>query len=401
MKQTSKARTARRTLPTTQPRARSRAVLGKLGDLPIAQFMREHWQRRPLLVRDALPMNTPLVSWADMAEFATRDDVESRLVKRGKRGWDLTHGPIAMLPKHTQRNWTLLVQGVDLHSDLVHDLLARFRFVPDARLDDVMVSIASDGGGVGPHWDSYDVFLLQLEGRRRWRVGPTGYPENPPACIPDLPLKIIADPVFDSEYLLEPGDMLYLPPGWAHDGVALGPCTTLSVGFRTPGHDELLAAWLNDQSDRLGSDTKRYRDPGIAATSRPGEIPPRLAATMSGWLRAWRPTREDVEDFIGRHLSEPKPGVWFEAPQNHTTVAGFSQRVLKNGLRLDRKTRMLYRGPRLFMNGERINCELSPILKTLVNQRRLSAVVLAKSTADPALTKLLYQWWTLGWLTYS
>ena len=207
-----------------------------LGGLSPARFMRRHWQKRPLLVRAALPGVRPPLSRASLFALAAEEAVESRLVAHAggdaASGWSLRRGPIPRraLPPVGRRGWTLLVQGLDLHVPAARELLSAFRFVPEARLDDLMLSWASDGGGVGPHVDSYDVFLLQVQGRRRWRVGPVG--DRTPR--PGLPLRILARFEPTEEWLLEPGDMLYLPPGWGHDGTAEGECMTASIGFRAP-----------------------------------------------------------------------------------------------------------------------------------------------------------------------
>ena len=195
-----------------------------LGGLSPARFMQRHWQKKPLLVRQAVAGIKPLLSRAELFALAADAAVESRLIVRGADGWQLKRGPLARraLPPLAQRDWTLLVQGVDLHDERAHALLQQFRFVPDARLDDLMISYASDGGGVGPHFDSYDVFLLQTHGRRRWRIGR----QKNLSLVEGLPLKILADFQPEQEHVLEPGDMLYLPPRWAHDGVAEGECMT-------------------------------------------------------------------------------------------------------------------------------------------------------------------------------
>src|SRR5436190_12669774 len=201
-----------------------------LGGLSPQAFMRRHWQKRPLLIRQALPDVAAPLSRAELFALAAAEGVESRLIRQRGAGWTLRHGPFTrrQLPSLTQPGWTLLVQGVDLHVDAAHQLLSRFRFVPDARLDDLMVSFATDGGGVGPHFDSYDVFLLQVQGRRRWRIGR----QKDLALREGAPLKILAAFEPEEEHVLEPGDMLYLPPLWAHDGEALGECQTYSIGFR-------------------------------------------------------------------------------------------------------------------------------------------------------------------------
>ncbi len=204
--------------------------LDLLGGMTPAAFMRDVWHRKPLVIRQAVPGIVPPVSREALFDLAGSDDVESRLVTHFRNRWKLAHGPFARenLPGVKARQWTLLVQGVNLHNNAAAELMGRFRFVPDARLDDLMISYATDGGGVGPHFDSYDVFLLQVSGRRRWRISSQTSLE----LIPDMPLKILADFNAEQEWVLEPGDMLYLPPQYAHDGIAEGECMTCSIGFR-------------------------------------------------------------------------------------------------------------------------------------------------------------------------
>jgi len=192
--------------------------LALLGGLTPAQFMRRHWQKKPLLVRQAIPQFAPPVLRTELFALSAQEGVESRLVQLVKGAWKLRHGPFSRraLPALQQPDWTLLVQGVDLHHDAVHALMQQFRFVPEARLDDLMISYASNGGGVGPHFDSYDVFLLQAHGKRRWRIGR----QKDLSLRDGIPLKILAEFEPEEEFVLEPGDMLYLPPRYAHDGIA-------------------------------------------------------------------------------------------------------------------------------------------------------------------------------------
>ena len=199
-----------------------------LGGLSPKDFLRRHWQKRPLLVRRALPGFRGVASSAQLAALARRPDVESRLVQRSGARWRVEQGPFEQIA--LRRNSTLLANGVNLHRGAADALLRRFDFLPQARLDDVMVSWAGPGGGVGPHVDSYDVFLVQGAGRRVWRL------QRPRAwrMVEGAPLRLVADFVPDEELLVEPGDVLYVPPGWAHDGVALEECQTCSVGLRAP-----------------------------------------------------------------------------------------------------------------------------------------------------------------------
>ena len=360
-----------------------------LGGLSPRQFMRRHWQKKPLLVRRALPVDAPLVSRARLFELAARAGVESRVVVHDRNGWQLRHGPLPRraLPPLKQPRWSLLVQGLDLHLDAAHQLLQRFRFVPDARLDDVMVSYASDGGGVGPHVDSYDVFLLQIRGRRRWRIGRIGQPVLQPGAA----LKILANFKPEQEWLLEPGDMLYLPPRWAHDGVAEGECMTCSIGFRAAGRDELARAVLQrllDAGEHRDGDGI-YRDAGQDATDRPAHLPQSLLGFAETAVA--RTLREPgwLERALGEVLSEPKATVWFDPGSRLRRGAG---------VRLDRRTRMLYDRLHVFINGESLRAggRDATLMRRLADRRAIDGREVAM--LGPDARELLGQWAEAGWL---
>jgi 50S ribosomal protein L16 3-hydroxylase len=364
-----------------------------LGGLSPAQFMRRHWQKRPLLVRRALPGVVPPVSRRELFALAASDAVESRLVVRhgrGRRDWTLRHGPLPRrgLPPLAQPGWTVLVQGLDLHVPAAHELLQRFRFVPDARLDDLMLSWASAGGGVGPHLDSYDVFLVQVQGRRRWRVGRA----RDGALLDGVPLKVLRrfQPEFD--WTLEPGDLLYLPPRWAHDGTAVdGACMTASVGFRAPGAGDLARELLGRLAEPLepGASDRLYADPRQPATRAPAAIPGALQAFAEAAVaRALREPRW-LARTLGEWLTEPKPQVWFDAG------AGFDP---TRGVVLDRRTRMLYDMRHVFINGEsvRVGGPDARLLRRLADRRGLGAGEAA--AAGATLRRLLGEWGAAGWL---
>ena len=361
--------------------------------------MCRHWQKKPLLVRAALPGALPGLTHRRVFALAGQAGVESRLVVRDERdGWSLRPGPLPRrsLPSLATPGWTLLVQGVDLHDDDAHRLLARFRFVADARLDDLMVSFASDGGGVGPHVDSYDVFLLQLTGRRRWRVGPVPRPR----LRDDVPLKMLAGFTPRHDWLLEPGDMLYLPPGWGHDGVAEGPCLTASIGFRAPAAAELAADLLErivdaerdaaaDDDDTPGRSTaQRFRDRSEAATSHPARVPAALQRFAAAAMTRMLADRKAQARALGEALSEPKPGVRFDAAVAAAIAAGVD---------LDRRTRMLYDDGHVYVNGEsyRAGGRDARLMRVLADQRRLGAGEVARLSAEAA--SLLLRWATDGW----
>ena len=360
-----------------------------LGGLSAAQFMRSHWQKKPLLVRQAIPGFVPPVARAALFDLAAQDGVESRLVQNIDGVWKLQSGPMGRraLPPLKRPNWTLLVQGVDLHSDPVHALMQQFRFVPDARLDDVMISYASDGGGVGPHFDSYDVFLIQAHGQRRWRIGR----QKDLTLRDDVAMKILAHFEPEEEYVLEPGDMLYLPPGWAHDGIAEGECMTYSVGFRVPERADLareLLVRLADEDDEGCAKPVLYRDGKQPAVHQPAEIPATLHAFARDALERALAEPRALERALGEYLTEPKANVWFEP--------GDSRAMLEQVV-LDRRTRMMYDADHIFINGEsyRAAGADAALMRQLADQRQLDrrAVALA---SDGAL-ELLSVWCADGW----
>lgn len=353
--------------------------------------MRRYWHKRPLLVRGAVDPHT-LASFtpALLADLARRDEVESRLVRQRPR-WLLEHGPFARLPARRTPRWSLLVQGVNLHDEAAARLMERFRFVPDARLDDVMMSFATDGGGVGPHFDSYDVFLLQAHGRRRWRIA-----RQPDLSLkPDLPLKILAHFEPDAEWVLEPGDMLYLPPRIAHDGIAEGECVTVSIGFRAPGVQELASEFLVRWADELDL-PGRYADPRQPASTHPARIPEGLAAALEAALARARWKRSDLDRFVGTLMSEPKPAVVFEPPERPLAPAAFWRQAVRRGLRLDRRSILLYDARRLYFNGDELPA--SPVLKALADGRALGAAGAARAAEDPHAAQSVYEAYRAGWL---
>jgi len=360
-----------------------------LGGLTPQVFMRRHWQKQPLVIRQAVPGALSPLTRPALFSLAGRDDVESRIVEHHAEGWTLRHGPFTkrQLPSVKQGGWTLLVQGVDLHDDGAHELLSRFRFVPDARLDDLMISYATDGGGVGPHFDSYDVFLLQVHGRRRWRIGRM----NDASLVPDVPLKILANFEPEEEHLLEPGDMLYLPPRWAHDGVAEGECMTCSIGFRAAARDEVgreVLQRLLDGEEPAATPTL-YRDSSQPATDTPARIPSTLQAFTSEAVSRLVENPKALGCALGEWLSEPKPLVSFE------TGASIGA---DRGIALDRRTRMLYDDEHVFINGEsyRAGGQDASLMRQLADHRRLSASQCRRASAEAM--QLMDDWAQAGWL---
>jgi 50S ribosomal protein L16 3-hydroxylase len=358
-----------------QPRASARArecssvatynllvQLRLLGGLTAREFLRRHWQKRPLYVRNALPQSENLLDERQLLTLAGRDDVEARVVERRGARRETMHGPFERLrPK--RRDWTLLVSGVNLHHAAADRLLRRFAFVPQARLDDVMVSYATPGGGVGPHIDSYDVFLVQGKGRRRWRIGAAR-----------------------STWVAAPGDLLYLPPGWRHDGVALEPCLTYSIGCRAPAGAELGAAFLDWLHER-GLPDARYGDPALAPARRPAQLPAEMVSFAQRCLARIRWTKADVAAFLGEFLSTPKGHVVFEARRARPLGRGI--------VRLDLKTQLLYSGRRFFINGDAFTVPARAVaqMRALADQRAAAASALARA----GLTRLISEWQRRGY----
>src|SRR5664279_1388018 len=362
-----------------------------LGGLSPAAFMRRHWQKKPLLVRRTMADALAGMNRRRLLALAARDDIESRLVVKAGGRWSVRHGsvPRRAIPARARPDWTLLVQGVDLHDDSVHRLLGRFRFVGDARLDDAMLSLASDGGGVGPHVDSYDVFLLQISGRRRWRIG-----QVPDAkWRDDVPLKMLAEFTPQSEWVLDPGDMLYLPPGWAHDGIAVGECITCSIGFRVPDAVPLAAEVIQRVAESAmevaeAKPPRLYSDRNGTATQVPARIAPALQGFVDVAIARMLADARLRRRALGEVLSEPKPGTWFERDEAAAVDAGVV---------LDRRTRMLYDDAHVFVNGESFRAagRDAELVRRLADERRLDAS--GVSRLGTGARDQLRRWAEAGW----
>jgi 50S ribosomal protein L16 3-hydroxylase len=358
-----------------------------------SEFMRRHWQKKPLLVRGALPQYADLVDRTGLMRLAQHDDVVSRLVMQVRGRWQVRHGPFtrASLGRLPRRGWSLLVQGVDHVLPRAAMLLREFSFLPYARLDDVMVSYAPPGGGVGPHFDSYDVFLLQGEGARRWQTSA----QRDLSLVPGAPLRILQRFRPRHEWTVEPGDLLYLPPHHAHDGVALADCITISVGFRAPSAAEITARFLDYLHDTL-SPEGLYADPGLRPVAHPAHIGNDMLAQFSRMLRAIRWTDRDVAEFAGRYLTEPKQHVVFERPARPLTRNRFARTVSRHGVRLALNTAMLFHGHAFYINGDshRASATTAPLLRRLADRR----VLRPPFACDDECVDLLHEWYRAGYL---
>ncbi|WP_105104155.1 cupin domain-containing protein [Microbulbifer pacificus] len=286
---------------------RSVGPLTHLGEIPVEIFLREYWQKKPLLIRNAFPGFEAPISGEELAGMALEERIESRIVEEhGIDGpWQLRNGPFTeedffALPK---THWTLLVQAVDQWIPEVAMLKDYFRFLPDWRLDDIMISYAADQGSVGPHYDFYDVFLLQAEGTRRWHLGPKADANSP--RVEGTPLNILRDFESETSWLLEPGDMLYLPPQYSHWGIAEGGCTTISIGFRAPS----ARTMLEDLAAELGAglpEHYRYTDVDLSLPANPAEIDGAAVARVQRQLAEWLQQPQNIAQWFGAIMTEAK-----------------------------------------------------------------------------------------------
>jgi 50S ribosomal protein L16 3-hydroxylase len=366
-----------------------------LNGLSAAEFLRDYWQKKPLLIRQAIPGFKPLLTRDQLFEMVQDEDVESRLITCQKQ-WKMDSGPFAQVPSLKQKNWTLLVQSVNLHNAAVDALMRQFNFIPDTRLDDLMISYATENGGVGAHFDSYDVFLLQAQGRRRWRISA----QTDLSLIDGMPLKILKNFQPEEEFILEPGDMLYLPPHYAHEGVAMDECMTYSIGFRAPSYQELGEAFLENMIDAIDL-PGRYADPDLKPSTQHAEISSAMLARVSAELNKMRFTQDDIALFLGEYLSEPAAQIYFTAPDTLPSVSRFIQKAKKSGISLSLKTQMLHRNKYIFINGTSFEVEHEDLqlLKKLAENRKLAEQDIRDASED--VIEALHTWYKDGWVVLT
>jgi len=393
--------------------SRMKNTLPLLGNLSVHEFLRDYWQKKPLLVRAALPQFNGLLTPQQTIKLACTEEVQARLVTQPQGGFALQQSPFSAkdFKGLSKLPWTVLVQGLNHHLPEATELLKKFAFIPHARLDDLMVSYAPKGGGVGPHFDSYDVFLLQGMGHRRWQISTQADHE----MIEGAPLRILKNFKVEQEWILAPGDMLYLPPHCAHNGIAEDECMTYSIGFRTPAYQELAEQFLVYLQDRICV-AGMYADPDLKTQQHPSEISPAMLRQVEQAIKQVRWDKEDIANFLGCYLSEPKPHIYFAAPESPQSLKKFKKTIINKGLSLDLKTQMLCHGNDIFMNGEAIPNvgDNYSLLRELADRRELSALTFSKEARfhklpgelpeelpeelSGNLIKLLYQWYLDGFL---
>jgi len=373
-----------------------------LNNLTPSQFLSEYWQKKPLLIKNAIPGFKGLLTPEELAGLACEEDVQSRIVQKKGNQWALKNGPFdeTDFSKLPAKDWTLLVQSVNHFLPEATTLLRQFDFIPHARLDDLMVSYAPDGGGVGPHFDSYDVFLLQGQGKRLWRISN----QKDLSLVEGAPLRILKHFDTAQEWLLEAGDMLYLPPQIAHWGIAVSDgntdCMTYSIGFRAPKHQELASEFLGFMQDRLSQNLIQlegiYQDADLTLQPHPAEITHEMIRKVSANLKKIEWSEEDVGQFLGSYLSEPKTHVVFE-PNKKMALKTFKEKLSRIDIELDLKSQMLFFNETYFMNGEAVCIQASASLKTLADTRLLPC----GAEFEDSLLQQLHEWYLAGYLHFA
>ena len=401
--------------PYLPPQAPAKLPLSEpwalFGGLSPDQFMTQYWHKKPLLVRGAIPafelsrengetLDSPIPA-KQLLQYALKEEVESRLVT--SKPWGFEQGPFSKqaLPPDGKKNWTLLFQGMEAHHPAAAKILSWFRFIPDARLDDLMISIAGVGGGVGPHFDSYDVFLIQMSGRRRWRISE----QKDLSLNPKLPLKILQSFKPEQEWILEPGDMLYLPPHVAHDGVALDVnCQTWSVGFRSPSFKELLqeGLWrLAESLEDIPALDQKFADPKQRATQTADQLPHELIEQLSSKLKDLK--LNQIDHFlpgVTAYLSEPKQQAIFEAPESPLKLKDFLMKLGRCKLLPHPQTRILSLKKQVYCNGENMtkgqNASIARAWQALASSKQLGSMKIQCTDKSS-----LYEAYLAGWLIFA
>ncbi len=361
-----------------------------LGDMQLDTFLSEYWQKKPLLIQNAIPDIVPPVAADVLAGLACEADVEARLIihrasANKEQAWELKHGPFnddifSALP---ETHWTLLVQAVDQWLPEASRLLQQFEFIPRWRIDDLMISYASDGGGVGPHYDNYDVFLVQTTGKRRWEIGGL-YNESSPR-LENLPLTILSEFEALETWVLEPGDILYVPPGYGHNGTAEGDdCMTCSVGFRAPSHSEILREYTDHIGEQL-NEASRYADPDLLAQTNTGEISAQALDKIQHILRQYVEDKDAISDWFGRYITTPKyhqaHDLEIDKTESDYSIANLQSHLKAGGLLArNESSRFAFEIQNeqhiLFVDGQRFETskELTAFVETLCSEIELSYV---------------------------
>lgn len=386
----------------------STTPLQLLGNLTPATFLADYWQKKPLLIRNAIPGFSSPIDPDELAGLACEPEVESRLIleRDGPSPWTLEHGPFdehrfAGLP---ESHWTLLVQECNKYVPELAKLIEEFNFIPGWRVDDVMVSYAPDQGTVGPHTDQYDVFLLQGLGTRRWQISTSPVDSN--NFIPNLDLNIMSTFQPTEEWILEAGDMLYLPPGIAHQGVALEDCITLSVGFRAPSFADIISGFCDDAASQY-TNRQRYTDPDLQLQKHPGEITGEALSKVHSIIQAASADTNAINGWFGRFITESKSGEPILEPETKLSKGEFISRFREYGqLVRSEYARFAFINQNgsclLFIDGQEfpLSKDLAFAAPLLCDQRFLSYNELDNKITINNFTLLLTELYNAGYVTF-
>ena len=368
-----------------------------LGDFSLETFLSEYWQKKPLLIRQALPKIKPPIAADELAGLACEEEVESRLIIQDAVSdqWELTHGPFddATFSALPTTHWTLLVQAVDHWVPAAAEFLSQFYFIPSWRVDDLMISYSGDKGGVGPHYDNYDVFLVQVSGRRQWEVGGV-YDEFSPRR-PDTPVKILTEWEPEHRWLLEPGDLLYVPPRVGHSGIAVGEdCMTCSVGFRAPSHRDILLDFPEYIGEQLTEEV-RYADPDLVPQVNPGQITSEAVKKVQTILTQYVEDQDSLAQWFGRYMTAPKY-LDEETEQEEHRLEDVRQHLAAGGTLIRNEgSRFAFqehgKGLWLFVDGRQYTCgeAVAELVKTLCAERTFSTLGGQSEEHDSLLLDLL------------
>ena len=349
---------------------RKNHILGKISN---DVFLKKYWQKKPLLIRDAIKNFKSPITEKDLFRIAQNENAISRLIEFKRGIWQVKYGPFKKLdlPKKINTPWTILVQNMNHHLPFAESFLNLFKFIPYARLDDLMVSFATKKGSVGPHFDSYDVFLFQAKGEREWKISE----QKKFSLDKKSAIKIITNFKVKNTWVLKPGDLLYLPPNVGHWGVSQSDdCLTYSIGFRAPGTSEIQSKFLDFIQDNLITNKNNlYRDPNLNLQKNPAEINSNMIKKIQRIVNQLRWNTNSINNFIGQLLTEPIEGAVFQTSKS-MTVEVFIKDLVKKPLKLNPKTRMLFIKNNFFINGELIEADKKSImyLKQLANDREIS-----------------------------
>ena len=376
----------------------SKAVDLLLGGITIDDFLKEYWQQKPLLVRNAIPDYLCPVTPERLMQFACEEEVDSRLIQHiAESGtWQLDYGPfdIEDFDHLPATHWTVLVQQVNRLHPEIRALLDLFNFLPRWRIDDIMISYAPNEGGVGPHVDNYDVFLIQGRGQRRWQIDPVPVQEE--KLIPDLDVSILSDFEAKEDWVLNPGDMLYLPPRVAHNGISLGNCMTLSVGFRAPSFQEMITGYFLELSEQVDP-LKRYTDAGIRPTDNPGLIDSAAIQRVIEVLSQYQPDEAGVATWFGKHITMNTRDYYPPFPEEELTAERIESRLQQgDAIKVDPGLQAAYAKPSaqalsFFVNGMAFSLPSTsePIVQTLSRGEAASAEEVLSVFSDANVSKCL------------